>query len=246
MAGMNQVVFAASARVGTSPLHGERCGSSPTAAIQTFGPKDLFIRPVDAVTARTICQKRHYSKAYPAGSMLNFGIFVGDRLLGVAVLGAGPANLYRLFSGASRQEIICLTRLWLDDRLGRNSESRTLAVIIRSLRKNLPGIKAIVAYSDPAAGHSGVIYRAAGFFFLGESAATPLYRLPDGKLHHGRTIGQLFGSRSIQYLRQQGLTVEVINQIPKLTYAYLLDPAWSSRLTKSVRPFPKGESKYAN
>ena len=36
---------------------------------------------------------------------------------GVAVLGAGSANLHRLFHGGSAQEVICLARLWLDDRL---------------------------------------------------------------------------------------------------------------------------------
>ena len=161
-------------------------------------------------------------------------------------MGAGPANGYRLLSRASREEVLCLTRFWLDDRLGRNSESRTLGMIIRSLRKNLPGIKAILAYSDPAAGHTGVIYRAANFVFLGESSATPLYRLPDGKSHHSRSLGQVFGSHSVPYLRGQGLAVEVIHQIPKLTYVYLLDKAWSNRLTRPARPYPKGKPDYAN
>jgi hypothetical protein len=238
--------FAAGERVGTAPLQGAGCGSSPTAAIQTYSPRNLFVRPVSPVTARTLCQKYHYLKSYPGGSMLNLGIFTGDRLLGVAVLGAGPANAYRLFSGASREEVICLTRFWLDDRLEPRSESRVLGVIIRSLRKNLPGVKVLLAYSDPAAGHTGVIYRAAGFIFLGESTKTPMYLLPDGKTHHSRSLGQVYGSRSVHYLRQQGLSIEVINQIPKLTYAYLLDRTWSSRLTKPVKPYPKGEINHAN
>jgi hypothetical protein len=246
MSGETETVFAASERVGISPSQGEGCGSSPTAAIQTFSPRELRIRPINAVTARTLCQKYHYLRTYPGGSILNLGIFAGEMLLGVAVLGAGPANAYRLFSGASREEVICLTRLWLDDRLGRNSESRVLGVMIRSLRKNLPTIKAILAYSDPAAGHTGVIYRAAGFVFIGESSATPLYLLPDGKAHHSRSLGQVFGSHSVRYLRGQGLAVEVIHQIPKLTYVYLLDRAWGARLTKPIRPYPKGETKYAS
>ena len=239
-----KAAIAASERVGISPSQGEGCSLIPAAA--TFSPRDLLVRPINAVTARTLCQKHHYLRSYPGGSILNFGIFAGDMLLGVAVLGAGPANGYRLFSGASREEVLCLTRFWLDDRLGRNSESRTLAVIIRSLRRNLPAIKAILAYSDPAARHTGVIYQAAGFVFLGESSATPLYRLPDGKAHHSRSLGQVFGSHSVVYLRRQGLAVEVIHQIPKLTYAYLLDKAWSTRLTRPVKPYPKGKTDHAN
>ncbi len=67
-----------------------------------------------------MCQTRHYLRSYPGGAWLNFGVFVGNLLLGVAVLSVGPTNVHRLFQGAQRQEVICLARLWLDDRLGPN------------------------------------------------------------------------------------------------------------------------------
>ena len=87
----------------------------------------------------------------------NFGIFIEGALMGVVVLSAGSANLHRLFSGAGNSEVACLARLWLDDRLGRNSESRTLGIIFRQLRQHQSTIKAVVAYSDPSAGHTGTI-----------------------------------------------------------------------------------------
>ena len=62
---------------GTSPSKG---GSSTTAAIQTFSPRELLVRPINVVTARTLCQKHHYLRSYPGGSVLNFGIFAGDML----------------------------------------------------------------------------------------------------------------------------------------------------------------------
>ena len=99
---------------------------------------------------------------------------VGDLLLGVVVLGVGPTNVHRLFNDARRSEVACLARLWLDDRLGRNSESRVLGVVLRLLRKEQSTLKALVAYSDPTVGHTGMIYRAAGLLYLGESMAMPL------------------------------------------------------------------------
>jgi len=146
-------------------------GSSPSAALQVpaFGPKDLLVRSLPAVVARQICENKHYLHSYPGAALLNLGIFCGSSLMGVVVLGAGPTNIHRLFRDASRREVVCLARLWLDDRLGRNSESRTLGIILRQLRKGQATIKALVAYSDPKAGHTGVIYQASGFMYLGKA-----------------------------------------------------------------------------
>ena len=126
---------AASVTGSTAPAHGAGAGSSPSAALQVplFGAKELMVKSIPARVARALCQTRHYLRSYPGGGLLNFGVFVGNRLLGVAVLGVGPTNLHRLFQGAKGHEVICLARLWLDDRLSRNSESRTLGIILRML-----------------------------------------------------------------------------------------------------------------
>ena len=109
-------------------------GAIPTPALhysKTFRPKETRIVPIPSIVARSLCRREHYLHSYPGGSLLNFGVFVGRLLLGVVVLGAGPFNVYSFFDGAQRRQVLCLTRLWLDDRLGRNSESRTLATILR-------------------------------------------------------------------------------------------------------------------
>ena len=216
-------------------------GSSPSAALQVprFGAKELTVKPVSARTARQVCEAKHYLHSYPGGALLNFGVFVGNLLLGVAVLGVGPTNLPRLFQGAEMQEVICLARLWPDDRLGRNSESRTLGFILRKLRREQSTLKALVAYSDPAAGHTGTIYRAAGFLYLGESTAMPLYQLPDGSIHHSRSLSHRYGTHSRKHFASYGVEVELVNQLPKHIYVALIDPSWRDRLTRSVIPYPK-------
>jgi hypothetical protein len=133
--------------------------------------------------------------------------------------------------------VACLARLWLDDCLGRNCESRTLAVIIRLLRRHQSTIKALIAYSDPMAGHTGGIYRAAGFLYLGLSNSTPLYRLPDGTVHHSRSLSHAYGTHSIKYFHQHGIAVELVPQVSKHTYVALVDPGWRERLLKPVLPY---------
>jgi hypothetical protein len=193
-----------------------------------------------------VCEARHYLHSYPGGAILNFGVFVEHRLLGVAVLGAGPTNVHRLFRDAQSQEVICLARLWLDDRLGRNSESRTLGIIVRHLKREQNTIKAIVAYSDPLAGHTGTIYRASGLLYLGESTAMPRYKLPDGSVHHSRSLSHSYGTHSRKHFASFGVEVELIQQAPKHTYVALLDPSLRSRLTRPVIPYPTKERTHGN
>ncbi len=220
------------------PVQEESRGSSPTAALQTYLPKDILVHPIPTIIAKSVCESKHYLHSFPGGSMISFGISGGEKLLGVAVLGVGPANAYRLLQGAKQSQVICLTRLWLDDRLGRNCESHTLAVILRALKRKT-NIKALVAYSDPAAGHNGTIYRAAGFLYLGESEATPLLRMPDGVERHSRSVAQVFGTHSIKHFASHGIKVELVPQSKKLIYICLLDSIWRERLTRKVLTYPK-------
>jgi hypothetical protein len=221
-------------------------GATPTPALQQlFGPKDIIIRPIPHLAARRICEQRHYLKSYPGGSLLNFGVFVANSLLGVTVLGVGPANLHCLFQNVQPQEALCLSRLWLDDRLGRNCESRTLGVILRSLRQNQSVVKAIVAYSDPLAGHDGGIYRAAGFLFVGYSSSMPLY-LVGGRAYHSRSLSHSYGTHSIAHFRQHGVQVQLLPQAHKLVYVALVNPTWQERLRVPVLPYPQKEVPHAN
>ncbi len=59
--------------------------------------------------------------------------------------------------------------MYLDDLCPRNSESRCLALATKIIRKQLPGIRTLISYSDPAYGHAGTIYKAAGWQCDGET-----------------------------------------------------------------------------
>ena len=230
---------AAGVTASTTPFPGVGAGSTPSAALQDYRPRDIRVRPIPHSVAGQICRGHHYLGTYPGGTVLAFGIFVCDKLVGVAVLGVGPPNGHRLFRDARREQVLCLARFCLDDLLPRNSESRSLAVILRYLRKRQSTVKAVIAYSDPSVGHTGGIYRACGFLYLGLSEPTPLYKLPDGSVQHSRTLGHRYGSRSQKYLASQGLEISLVPQAPKHTYAALIDPSWRPRLKVQVVPYPK-------
>lgn len=215
-------------------------GSSPTPTLQ-FSPKDLLVRPIPHSIAAQVVRDRHYLRSAPASPILSYGIFAKGRLEGVAIFTPGPINGYRLLKDARREDLLCLARLWLSDDLPRMGESRVLSVLARLVARQTSA-KALLSYADPAAGHEGTIYRAAGWLYLGEATAQPLMRIGSGPPRHLRTVGSLLGTHSGAYLRSRGIAVDMIPTVPKLRYLKLLDGSLPDRLTVKPRPYPtKGE-----
>lgn len=195
---------------------------------------------VSQAVARDLLVREHYLHSFPGGTQLAFGIFAGHRLLGAITLGAGPANAHRLVGGASQRDCLTLSRLWLSDELPLNSESHVLGQVLRSLRQHTE-VKFLITYADPAHGHVGTIYQASNWSYTGLSDATPLYDLGDGRQRHSRSVAQAFGTRSLRYLKQHGIAVRLIKQLPKHRYVFFLDRRWRSRLLVPILPYPKPE-----
>ena len=178
----NQATCAAGVLASTASTREAGRGSIPTAGLHA-----MQVAPIPHNVAREVICRSHYLHSLPGGTMLSFGIFVGKRLLGAITMGAGPYLAYKIVEGAKPDDCITLTRLWLADELSPNSESRVLGIVLRSLRKET-GLKFVVAYSDPSAGHVGIIYQATGWVYTGMSSATPLYDIGDGTARHSRSL----------------------------------------------------------
>jgi hypothetical protein len=208
-------------------------GVTPTPALHS-----LQVRPIPILLARRLLEREHYLHSLPGGTKLAFGVLVGGSLLAALTLGAGPANAYSLVEGATPDDCLTLTRLWLSDRLPQNSESRFLGVVLRSL-KHYTRVKFLVSYADPAQGHLGIIYQATGWLYTGFSEVMPLYDVGDGNLRHSRSLSHAFGTHSVQHFARHGIAVKLAPQSAKHRYVYLLDPAWQHRLLAPVLPYPK-------
>ena len=192
--------------------------------------------PIPQRVAAELVRARHYLHAPASAVRLSLGVFGGGELVGCAIFNPGPRNGHRLLRDATQADVLHLARFWLDDRAPRNSESRALGIIARHLRRHT-AVKALLAYSDPAAGHSGMIYRAAGWLFLGEADAQPLMSVNGGPPRHLRSVASVLHSHSADYLRRHGFEVTMVPTTPKLRYLLLLDPAWRDRLLVAPRPY---------
>lgn len=107
-------------------------------------------------------------------------------LAGAAVFGqpAGP-SCWKAYVPA-REDLAELRRLVCVDNTPKNLESKFIAFCLRWLRKNT-GYKKIVSYADPEHGHTGVIYRAANFEYLGLTPPSKSI-LFEGKTYHPKSL----------------------------------------------------------
>lgn len=208
-------------------------GSRPTSPLHC-----LQVRPIPMMAAKALLEREHYLHSLPGGTRLAFGVFVDNRLMGAVTFGVGPYLAHRLVEGASPDDCLTLTRLWLSDALPANSESRVLGVALRALKKHSQ-VKFLVTYADPSQGHLGTIYQGTNWVYTGLSEAMPLYDLGDGKPRHSRSVSHAFGTHSMKHFASCGVDVRQVPQSAKHRYVYFLDRSWLSRLKTRSLPYPK-------
>lgn len=99
----------------------------------------------------------HYLKSTPPGFVHVLEFTEGRDLIGAMLLGRPSSRAL----DASR--ILELTRVYFVDEAPKNTESQGLSMMRRHVRVWLPGVRLLLAYSDPAQGHAGTIYEADGW-----------------------------------------------------------------------------------
>lgn len=154
------------------------------------GAKDILIQPISRQDADKIIKQIHYSGKVVRNSQLHFGVFLADKCGGALQFGPSldKSKLIHLVEGTRWNEFLELNRMALADWLPRNSESRSIAVACRLIRKTYPHIKWIVSFADGTQCGHGTIYQAAGFHLTGIAENKNLVRLPSGEVVHKVTL----------------------------------------------------------
>lgn len=118
--------------------------------------------------------QRHYLGYSPPGARLRLAVYYEGVCVGGMLWGRPAAR------AIDQRKVLELTRMYLEDFCPSNSESRVLGVAARIIRKRFPEVTTLLAYSDPAYGHEGTIYKAAGWRFSGATIGHPWSKRPDG------------------------------------------------------------------
>ena len=153
--------------------------------------RDLFISPCNATNVgfRSFIKRHHYSKSINGVKITQcFKVEYKEKIVGAVLFGQLSTTSWKKF-GKSEAEVLELRRLVLLDECGKNSESRVVGFCLRWISKNLKNVKVIVSYADPMHGHSGVIYRASNFIFLGMTPDDKGFYDPESnKIYHSRAM----------------------------------------------------------
>lgn len=199
---------------------------------------ELKIDWATAEAARYACEKWHYSKCVPVFKCVRCGVWESSKFIGVVLFGQGATpeigSPYKL----KQTEICELTRVALSSH--KTPVSRILAMCIRMLKKQSPGLRMIVSFADASQGHHGGIYQASGWIYVGGSE-THGYKL-NGKTVHPKTLHSRYGKggQSIPWLRKNvdPMAERIISGF-KHRYLMPLDEDMKKQVEPLRKPYPK-------
>ena len=178
----------------------------------------------------------HYSRTLPAGRLVCVGVWENGRFVGVVIFGRGASSEIGSPFGLRQSEVCELTRVALGPHHAPTSQIVALAV--RLLRRQSPGLRLIVSYADPEHGHVGILYQSMNWAFIGTTNRESLIRV-NGRLFHPRTVASRYRTRSIDWLREHvAPDAGHVRTLPKFRYALPLDNAMRQQLAPRVRPNP--------
>lgn len=176
----------------------------------------------------------HYSKTMPAPKRTMVGVWEDGKFIGAVVFSWGANhNLSKAFR-LEMTECVELARVALNKH--RSPVSKILAIAIRMLKKQSPGLRLIVSYADQRVNHYGIIYQAAGWVYSGETADKFDYITEDGRVLHRRS----YTGKNFYRAKLSVPVMATKTKSPrKYRYLYPLDAAMRAQIAPLARPYPK-------
>ena len=175
----------------------------------------------------------HYSRTMPVSKSAKIGVWEDETFKGVVIfaLGANP-NMGTAFS-LGMFEAAELVRIALTAHV--SPVSRIIAIAVRMLRKQSPGLRLLVSYADTDQGHHGGIYQAAGWIYSGTTATKFDFILNGQKLQRRAYTGKNFGMPRMEL---PAGAQKVLSPV-KHRYLMPLDAEMGARILPLAKPYPK-------
>lgn len=158
--------------------------------------------------------------------------FIGALIFGLGGGGAGDGRAYGL---ARNFEVAELERVALNSH--RTHVTRIVSIAIGMLRRQSPGLRLLVSYADPMAGHTGAIYQGGNWIYVGQTSDDWVMIDTSGKRYHSRIARD-----HVQFGIKKTLDVTGMKKVitpGKHKYLYPLDEEVRARVAPLARPFPK-------
>lgn len=196
--------------------------------------KQLLIKPIVPSVANKFVKLHHYSKKVVPNSNIHFGVFSENKLSGVMQFGS-PINkkgTINLVKDTKWYGMLELNRMVFLNNLPKNSESRTIAICMKLIKKHYPKIEWIVSFADGTQCGDGTIYRASGFVLtaIRENSAIRINPKTGEAVHVIQAHHLMITKEFKCWKPTKGY---------QLRYVYFLNPEARKRLTVPIIPFSK-------
>tara|TARA_B100000287_G_scaffold435372_1_gene503347 strand:- start:1582 stop:2388 length:807 start_codon:yes stop_codon:yes gene_type:complete len=210
---------------------------------------DYVIKPIDKKIAKELIIENHYSHAWTS-CRYALGLFYDDNIVGVAVYGfpVGRQVVKSISPILENGNVLELTRLWVAESEGKNTESFFLGKTFSWLKENDKDIWILISYSDPMVDHVGIIYQATNWLYQGNNVKKGkswMYKI-NNQWYHPRTVISNWGSTKDAIIAEVDENFEKVVMPKKHRYLYVLNKRERKNILKSLKhpivPYVKDNS----
>lgn len=182
--------------------------------------------------------KNHYLHR-KAPCSFSFGLFDNNNLIGVIIYGTPSSAPLRsgICGKDEKNNVIELTRLWVQDGTPKNTESYFIGNTIKLVDKEI-----IVSYAEVEQGHVGTVYQATNWIYTGLSAKRTNWTI-DGINKHCQTLADKYTSKEIREI--YGDKFKLVSRPRKHRYIYINAKSKKrkkeiiKKLKYKIEPYPK-------
>lgn len=162
--------------------------------------KFIEIRICEKSEADRIISKHHYSGKPTKNSFLSLLVYYNGEVNGALQLGYGIRP--KIKGDYNPDEVREFDRMWLSDLMPKFSETITLSLLHRFLKRAYPKIKLLISYSDTSVGNMGTIYKAGNYKLIDDIKAD-FYILSNGERVHPVSMWHRHGTRAWDFLQNE-------------------------------------------
>ena len=205
---------------------------------------EIIIKQVESKDVRELIEKNHYSHKVTPNHFLSFDINNG---LGALQLGFGirphkKNNISKLITPDNYCEF---DRMWLSDKLPKNSESKTISLLLKYIKKHYPKIKFIITYADGSVGNVGTIYKATNAIKL-KPIMCDFYILKNGERVHPVSMWHRHKSRAWKLMQElypgiKHIKGTIKNPIYQYRFLYILNNYMRKKYQDEIRSHSMAE-----
>ena len=180
----------------------------------------------------------HYSKRMPKSKIVHCGVWENNKFIGAVLFSVGANNNLGNPYGLLQTEVCELVRVALTKH--ESYVSQIVALSIRMLKKQSPGLRLIVSFADPEHDHAGGIYQAMNWLYAGMTTPADEW-IVNGKRWHGRALRHEKPAHltTAEAAKAMDANSKRIMGSSKHRYLYPLDRAMRKQIAPLSKPYPK-------